>query len=143
MELVALTLWIATAVGGLYMLGITLRSGSRPDGTAQVMESNLPPLVVFGHASLALGGLLLWAVHMAIDEAATAWTSLAILLLVAGGGSLMFLQWRKDRQGTPEEVQARVDRLAEQQIPSPVVHMHGALALLTILAVLYVAVTLL
>jgi hypothetical protein len=142
MELAALGFWIATAVGGLYMLGVTLRTGRRKDaatGIGETLESRLPSGVVFAHGSLALGGLALWAVHMIVDESATAWSAVVVLVLVAAGGTFMFVRWQADRIGDPEEVAAKRAQLAEQQIPSLVVHMHGALALLTFLAVLYVA----
>jgi hypothetical protein len=140
MELAALIFFIATAIGGLYMMGVTLRTGSQPEGADRPLETHLPSLVVFGHGALAVGALALWAVHMAVNEAVTAWATVGVLVLVAGGGTFMFLRWHKDRRGTPEEVATREERLAEQQIPSPVVHLHGALALCTFLAVLYVAV---
>jgi hypothetical protein len=142
MELAALGFWIATVVGGLYMLGVTLRTGSEKDsasGVGNTLESRLPSGVVFAHGSLAVGGLALWAVHMSVDNRTTAWSSVVVLVLVAAGGTFMFLRWQADRRGTPEEVAAKKARLAEQQIPSLVVHAHGALALLTFLAVLYVA----
>jgi manganese efflux pump family protein len=142
MELAALTFWIATVAGGLYMMGVTLRSGSKQDpatGVGDTLESRLPAGVVFGHGSLALAGLALWAVHMSVDERATAWSAVVLLVLVAAGGGFMFMRWQADRRGDPEEVAAKKARLAEQQIPSLVVHLHGAFALLTFLAVLYVA----
>jgi hypothetical protein len=136
MELAALGFWIATATGGLYMMGITLRPG-RDDSAA--IESHLSPALVFGHGSLATMGLALWAVHMMMDEAVTAWLTVATLVLVLGGGTLMFLRWMKDRMGGgPEEIDG-VPRLAEQQIPSTVVHLHGALAAVTVVLVVVVA----
>ena len=136
MELAALGFWIATAMGGLYMMGITLRPG-RDDSAA--IESHLSPMLVFGHGSLATVGLSLWAVHMVMDEAVTAWLTVATLVLVLGGGTLMFLRWMKDRAGGGPELVDGVPRLAEQQIPSTVVHMHGALAAVTVLMVVWVA----
>jgi hypothetical protein len=136
MELAALGFWIATAMGGLYMMGITVRPGIRDSAAT---ESHLPPLVVFGHASLAMMGLALWAVHMVVDEPWTAWLTVATLVLVLGGGTLMFLIWMKDRRGgNPETIEGQ-PRLAEQQIPSPVVHLHGALAAVTVVLVVLVA----
>jgi hypothetical protein len=136
MELAALGFWIATAMGGLYMMGITLRPGISESAAT---ESHLPPLVVFGHASLAMMGLALWAVHMVVDEPWTAWLTVATLVLVLGGGTLMFLIWMKDRHGGNLETVEGQPRLAEQQIPSPVVHLHGALAAVTVVLVVLVA----
>ena len=136
MELAALGFWIATAVGGLYMAGIILRTG-RTESPAR--SSNLPSAAVFGHGLLALAGLGLWAVHMRADEAATAWATVAILVLVVGGGGFMFLRWHKDRKEAPD-VPLDQQPLAEQQIPSFVVHLHGALAAVTILFVVLTAI---
>jgi hypothetical protein len=136
MELAALGFWIATAIGGLYMMGITLRPGMRESSAT---ESHLPPLLVFGHGSLATLGLALWAVHMVMDEAITAWLTVATLVLVLAGGTLMFLRWMKDRAGGGPEMVDGVPRLAEQQIPSTVVHLHGALAAVTVVLVVWVA----
>ena len=136
MELAALGFWIATAMGGLYMMGITVRPGIRDSAAT---ESHLPPLVVFGHASLAMFGLALWAVHMVVDEPWTAWLTVATLVLVLGGGTLMFLIWMKDRHGGGPETVEGVPRLAEQQIPSTIVHLHGALAAVTVVFVVLVA----
>jgi hypothetical protein len=136
MELAALGFWIATAIGGVYMLGVTMRPGRNESGAT---ESHLPPLLVFGHGSLALLGLALWMVHMVMDEAVTAWLTVATLVLVLGGGTLMFVQWMKDRLGGGPETVDGEPRLAEQQIPSPVVHLHGALAAVTVVLVVLVA----
>jgi hypothetical protein len=137
MELAALGFWIATAMGGLYMMGITLRPGIEESAAT---ESHLSPMLVFGHGSLAMIGLALWAVHMVMDEAVTAWLTVATLVLVLGGGTVMFLIWMKDRRGgKPETAADGVPRLAEQQIPSTIVHLHGALAAVTALLVVLVA----
>jgi hypothetical protein len=137
MELAALGFWIATAVGGIYMAGVIMRTG-RPASPAR--SSNLPSAAVVGHGLLALTGLGLWAVHMRADEPETAWATVALLVLVAGGGGFMFLRWHRDRKEIDPAVPLDEQPLAEQQIPSFVVHLHGALAAVTILAVVYVAV---
>jgi hypothetical protein len=137
MELAALGFWIATAVGGLYMAGIILRTG-RVDSPAR--SSNLPSAAVFGHGLLALVGLGLWAVHMRADEAGTAWATVAVLVLVVGGGGFMFLRWHKDHKEADSSVPLDQQPLAEQQIPSFVVHLHGALAAVTILFVVLTAI---
>lgn len=133
MEIWAFLFGIVTITGGLFMLGITLRAGK--DG----VTSHLPPFGVVGHGSLGVLGVGLIALALGYGEDSLMWAALGVLLLTAGGGGLMFLQWLKDRRGTPEEVEAQKARLAEQQIPSTVVHAHGAFAALTLLAVLLLA----
>jgi manganese efflux pump family protein len=137
MELAALGFWIATALGGIYMAGIILRTG-HPDSPAR--RSNLPSAAVFGHGFLALAGLGLWAVHMRADEPGTAWATVAVLVLVLGGGAFMFLRWHKDHKEIDKSLPADEQPLAEQQIPSFVVHLHGALAAVTVLFVVLVAI---
>lgn len=136
MDLMALTFWLLTAVGGFYMMGLTTRSGNTHSGAT---ESHLPSVVVFTHMALALAGLAVWALYMGYNDDYLAWAALGTLLVVAALGTFMFLRWMKDRRGSEAEVAARRERLAEQQIPSTVVHIHGATAFLTIVLVLLAA----
>jgi uncharacterized membrane-anchored protein len=125
-KLAALVLWIMTAVGGAYMAAVLLRTGNR---ASSAVASHLPSGLVFGHGFLALAGLAAWAVYMDTNTDAFGWGLVILLVLVAGGGSVMFLRWHRDRK------QHAGERLAEQQIPSGIVHLHGGLAALTIVAV--------
>jgi hypothetical protein len=136
MDLMALTFWLLTAVGGFYMMGITTRSGNTRSGAT---ESHLPSVVVFSHMALAMAGLGVWALYMGYNDDGLAWGALGTLLVVAALGTFMFLRWTKDRRGSEAEVAARRERLAEQQIPSAVVHIHGAAAFVTIVLVLLAA----
>jgi manganese efflux pump family protein len=136
MDLMALTFWLLTAVGGFYMMGVATRTGNTRSGAT---ESHLPSVVIFTHMALAMTGLAVWALYMGYNEDAFAWGALGILALVALSGGFMFLRWKKDRRGSEAEVAARRERLAEQQIPSPVVLIHGASALVTIVLVLLAA----
>jgi hypothetical protein len=130
MQLTALGLWIATAMGGLYMFGLLFRSGNT-DSRAQ--DSHLPTFAVFTHGFLALVGLTAWAVYMMSRQTPLGWSVFGLILVVAAGGGLLFLRWTVDRHRMPAE---KRQLLAEQQIPSPIVHLHGALATLTVVAVL-------
>ena len=136
MDLLVLIFWLLTAVGGFYMFGLTTRSGNTHSGATR---SNLPSVVVFSHMALAVAGLAVWALYMSNGSDALAWSALATLLVVAALGAVMFLRWRKDRTGDEAEVARRREELAEQQIPSLVVHAHGASAFMTILLVLLAA----
>ena len=137
MELAALGFWIATAVGGLYMAGVALRSG-RTESPAR--SSNLPSAAIFAHGFLALLGLGLWAVHMRADEPGTAWATVGLLVLIVAGGTYMFLRWRRDHKELAPGVPLDEQPLAEQQIPPFVVHLHGGLAFVTILFVVLTAI---
>ncbi len=132
MELAALGLWIATIMGGLYMFGLLLRTGNTHSGAT---DTHLPTTAVFAHGSLAVFGLGGWALYMGYRNDVLGWSVLATVVAVALGGGLLFLRWHKDRKATGPHSEAVKARLAEQQIPSPVVHLHGALATFTIVAV--------
>lgn len=136
MQLLTLTFWAITALGGLYMLGICLRTG-RPE--AEATDTHFPSTLLFTHGALAVMGLGLWIIYMAWDETSLAWSSLAILLVVSALGSVMFVQWLKDRHGKGARAEANAVKLAEQQIPSSAVHAHGALAFVTIVLVVLTA----
>ena len=136
MDLMALTFWLLTAGGGFYMMGIATRTGN--DASAAT-DSNLPTAVIFTHMALAVAGLGVWALFMGNNEDALAWGALGTLLVVAALGAFMFLRWKKDRRGSEAEVAARRERLAEQQIPSAAVMVHGITAFATIVLVLLAA----
>jgi small-conductance mechanosensitive channel len=136
MTLMALTFWLLTAVGGFYMMAVAARTGNSYSGAT---ESHLPSFVIFTHMALAMTGLAVFGLYMGTAEDALAWGALGILVLVAASGLHMFYTWKKDRRGTEAEVARRKERLAEQQIPSPVVLIHGVTAFATILLVLLAA----
>ena len=136
LPLLALVLGIVTAVGGAYMMGILLRTGR---AEVEASSSHLSSAVVFTHMSVAGLGLVVLAVYMANSDEVIAWAALAVLVLAALIGGAMFLTWTRDRHGDPQVVVENKRRLAEQQIPSAVVHSHGALALATLVCVLLVA----
>ena len=143
MEGVALAFGGLTVAGGLYMMGILLRTGrtettdpTKPD----TVRTRIPSWLVFSHGSLAVAALAVWIAFMVYDEDYLAWTTVIGLLVVAALGTVMFVRWLIDHhRGTPEERAARKARLAEQQIPSAAVHGHGFLAFVTILLVVLVA----
>src|SRR3712207_6633389 len=134
MQLAVLGFWIATGLGGLYMFGYTVTRGKDHTGATR---TNLPSLVVFSHMSIALAGLGVWMGYMASRDQPWAWASLGVLLVVAALGGTMFVRWLRDRHGAGAE--RRKAELAEQQIPSAAVHMHGFLAFVTIVLTLLAA----
>lgn len=90
MDIAALIAWLATAGAGGYLLGSWLSHGgtlrSRAGGTGS------PPVVIIGHFSLALTGLVIWIVYLVTGWAALAWTAVGVLLPVAGlGMSALFI----------------------------------------------------
>jgi hypothetical protein len=136
MSLMALTFWLLTAVGGFYMMGVAARTGNTRSGAT---ESHLPSFVIFTHMALAMTGLAVFAIYMGTAADGLAWGALVILALVASSGLHMFFKWKKDRRGSEAEVARNRERLAEQQIPSPVVLIHGVTAFATIVLLLLTA----
>jgi hypothetical protein len=134
MPLAVLGFWIATGLGGLYMLGFTLSHGRDRTGASR---THLSSTVVFSHMSFAVAGLAVWIGYMATRDQPWAWASLIVLVVVALLGGAMFVRWTLDRHGPGAE--KRKAELAEQQIPSAAVHMHGFLAFVTIVLTLLAA----
>ncbi len=135
MEGVTLFFWLVTAAGGSYMAAILLRQGRR---TSSATASRISSDVVFAHGTVAVLGAALWIGYIGWDRRALAWAALATLAVVVGLGAQMYLRWHQGRTGPDEQVHANEVRLAEQQIPSLVVHAHGFLAAVTILLALLV-----
>jgi hypothetical protein len=91
MGIAALTAWILTASGGLYLLVVWL---IEDDGANQgAAASRLPGLTVTSHLLLALGGLAIWVAHLVTGSQALAWWASALLVVVAGLGVTMLARW--------------------------------------------------
>jgi manganese efflux pump family protein len=105
MDTAALAAWLVTAGSGAYVLGSwisgggSLRRRAGPAGSTSAADDGTgtgtgtgdastgsPPSVVIGHFGLALTGLVLWAIYLAVGWAALAWTAVCMLLPVAGLG---------------------------------------------------------
>lgn len=88
LALIALGLWVVTAVLGFAELLAWRRSSSRP-----------PPLA-YRHAATALTGLFLWAGFVAADRAPLAWMAFAVLAFNNGlGDVLTTVGWRSRNSG--------------------------------------------
>ncbi len=132
MENIAVALWVMTAVGGAYMFGITVRSGSR---SADARDSHFSS-ALFWHPVGAIAGLALLLLFLGPAPKAFAWLSFGLLALTAGFGASFAARWWRDRRSP-----ATTRDLAEQQIPVMAVVAHGVLALATLAAVLTTALT--
>ena len=69
MGLATMGFWIATAMIGLYMFGITLRLNSSADTSN---DSHLPSMVVFSHGTLAIAGLAVLLTYIGVGGAVLA-----------------------------------------------------------------------
>lgn len=155
MEVVALVTWLVTAVGGFVLVGTWLtRGGARTPNRTSVAANavrdtagaaglpvtaptRLRPPLVFGHALLAVAGLVVWVLYLADNSDNLAWTAVALLAVVALLGLAMFARWvqagdhrRPTTSGAPRP---------ESHFPLPVVAAHGLFAVATLVLVLLVA----
>jgi hypothetical protein len=140
MKWAALIAWVVTAGGGFVLLSIWLsRGGMRQGGTS---GTKIRPPLILSHFLLAATGLIVWIVYVADDNDALAWIAFAILAVVALLGWTMFAIWYQRRQRGAVEGAAAAggDGPAEQHFPVPIVALHGALAVTTVVLVFLTAI---
>ena len=139
MGVAALLAWL-TAVGlGLVLLAswlarISSSNRSRKGGLA---TSRPPPYIpiplVIVHLLLAVSGLVVWAVYLALDAEPLAWLALAMLLPVDLLGVSMFIRWLGSRR---LRWAARGGKSysgpAESFIPLVIVFGHGVAGMVTL-----------
>lgn len=83
--------WLLTAGIGAYMLRTWLaRGGLRRE---RARPGGLPPQLIFGHAGLAISGLLVWVAFLASGTRALAWTAVGVLMLTIGLGLSTVTLW--------------------------------------------------
>ena len=79
MKFATLISWLLTASMGGFMLRTWLARGGLRRERARV--GGLPPQLIFGHAGLALSGLLVWSGYVATGTRAVAWTAVGLLMV--------------------------------------------------------------
>jgi len=142
MAVAALITWLITAVGGFVTGCLYALSGSLSVAAIYHALHNAPlkalggvpvaalaPGLVFSHVGLAVIGLVVWIVYLAVDKTALAWIAFVLLLPVAGLGFTMLARW----------IPARRTGTAESRFPVPVVAGHGLFAATTLVLVLLAA----
>jgi hypothetical protein len=108
--LAALIAWLFTASIGGYMLRTwVVRGGLRRQRATGV---GVPPAVVFGHASAALGGLAVWASYVASGWRPLAWIGVVLICTAICLGICTVTLWtpypvRPDPAGSGEVQAAR------------------------------------
>jgi hypothetical protein len=91
MRVATLISWMLTASLGGFMLRTWLvRGGLRRE---RARAGGLPPQLIFGHAGLALFGLVLWGAYLAFAARALAWTAVGVLMLTVGLGLCTVTLW--------------------------------------------------
>ena len=129
MDVAALVTWILTAGGGAVL--ITTWKNRRRSSS----NSRLPAPLVFGHAGLAVLGLVLWIIYLANDSDTLARVTFFVVLIVAILGFTMLARWLSG--GGPRHVDA--DTRPENNFALPVVAAHGLFAAATLVLVLLAA----
>jgi len=91
MGIATLVTWFLTASLGAYMLRTWIaRDGPR---VTRAAGDRLPPVVIYGHASLALSGLAVWISYVASGLTVLAWCGAGLLMPVIGLGAAMVTVW--------------------------------------------------
>jgi manganese efflux pump family protein len=91
MSIATLVTWLLTVGIGAYMLRTWIaRGGPRMQRAG---ADRLPPVVVYGHASLAITGLAIWISYVATGLVALAWSATCLLMPVIGLGAAMVTVW--------------------------------------------------
>jgi len=139
MKWAALIAWVVTAGGGFVLLTIWLsRGGMRQKAEA---GTKIRPPLILSHFLLAATGLVIWIIYLANDSDTLAWIAFALLAVVALLGWTMFAIWYQRRQrGAAAGPADAGERPAEQHFPVPVVALHGALAVSTVVLVFLTAI---
>jgi hypothetical protein len=144
MSVAALTAWLITAGGGLYLLTIWLIEFDHEFQSAAA--TRLPVPVISAHAVLAVAGLAVWAAYLITDRGELAWSAALMLALVAGLGVTLAIRWLVVYRATRSRDGRAAGRYAgaapappERHFPVPVVIAHGLAALTTIVLVVLAA----
>lgn len=136
MSTAALFTWIGTVLAGMILLVIWLMEYDS-DNRA-VAASRLPVVVVSVHALLGVVGLLVWGFYLFTDEDQLAWASVAGLGVIVLLGLLMVGRWIGVYRAyaAPSSSPSRLITVPpERHFPRPVVILHGAFALATVVLV--------
>ena len=101
MRFATLISWLLTASLGGFMLRTWLARGGLRRERARV--GGLPPQLIFGHAGLALSGLLVWSGYVATGTKAVAWTAVGLLMVTIALGLCTVTLWTPYPAGRPGE----------------------------------------
>jgi hypothetical protein len=91
MRTATLVSWLITASLGGFMLHTWLARGGLRRESAK--PGGLPPPLIFGHATAALSGLLIWAVFLVSGVRPLAWAAVGLLMAAIGLGLCTVTLW--------------------------------------------------
>jgi hypothetical protein len=135
---VALFTWIATVLVGLILLVIWLMEYD--SDFQSVAATRLPVPVISSHALLGIVGLGAWGFYITTDADKLALASVVDLGIVALLGLIMAARWFQVYRAysSPDASQAGLVAVPpERHFPRPVIVIHGALALTTLVLVAF------
>ena len=107
MRFATLISWLLTASMGGFMLRTWLARGGL--GRERARVGGLPPQLIFGHAGLALSGLLVWSGYVATGMRAVAWTAVGLLMVTISLGLCTVTLWTPYPARRPGEWRAPTD----------------------------------
>ena len=116
MRFATLISWLLTASLGAFMLRTWLARGGL--GRERARVGGLPPPLIFGHAGLALSGLLIWSGYVATGTRAVAWTAVGLLMVAISLGLCTVTLWTPYPARRPGEWRAQ-DRPDESAVVVP------------------------
>ena len=91
MRSATLVSWLITASLGAFMLHTWLARGGLRRESAK--PGGLPPQLIFGHATAAVGGLLIWAAFLVSGVRPLAWAAVGLLMVAIGLGLCTVTLW--------------------------------------------------
>jgi hypothetical protein len=107
----ALAAWLVTASIGVFMLRAwVVRGGLRRQRATGV---GVPPLLVFGHASTAVTGLVVWLCYLATHAGALAWLGVGVIAVAITLGICTVTLWTPYPLRLPQEALAQ-EALAQE-----------------------------
>ena len=109
MRFATLIAWLVTASLGAFMLRTWLARGGL--STERAKAGGLPPQLIFGHAAVAVTGLLAWVVFVASGVRPFAWTAVALIMLAFGLGLSTVTLW------TPYPARKPGERRSAEEVP--------------------------
>jgi hypothetical protein len=129
-EFAALVAWILAAIVGLYLLMTSLADGGLRGQATKV--TRFPATLTLSHLLLGVGGLAVWVLFLITMRIMYAWAAFGLLVVVALLGFVMLTRWLVGRGG-------RHARGADHQMPVVAVIVHGGVAIMTFVLVLFTA----
>lgn len=116
MRYATLITWVVTAGLGGYMLRTWAVRGGLSRERAR--EGGLPPQLIFGHATLAITGLVLWGSFTASGVRPLAWVAIVCMMVAIGMGLSTVTLWTPYPAAKPGERRVTAEEPAVT-VPDP------------------------